>query len=61
MSVYSSLASGTISQGSSARSESSSVLTIDPSQIQIGNIDYVSIRSSIIEYLKNTDPNITTP
>ena len=55
MSVYSSLASGTISQGSSARSESSSVLTIDPSQIQIGNIDYVSIRSSIIEYLKNTE------
>ena len=55
MSVYSSLASGTISQGSSARSESSSVLTIDPSQIQIGNIDYVSIRSSIIDYLKNTE------
>mgnify|MGYP003132761979 CR=1 FL=1 len=55
MSVYSSLASGSSTQNPLFRGDGGSILTIDPNQIQIGEIDYVSIRQSIIDYMKNTE------
>ena len=53
MSVYSSLSGISVPASSSASTATAtSILTLSGNQIQIGDLDFGDIKTSIIEYLK---------